>query len=115
MAQDPDSDLDKLRDRIDTFKERVAEPKRRPGAASAGPASGIGQGLRIAVEMVSAIAVGAGLGWVLDAWLGTKPVFFLIFFLLGAAAAFLNVYRIGKELERRQQEERRDEEQRERT
>ena len=63
-------------------------------------------GLRIAVELVAAIAVGTGIGIVLDRWLGTSPLLLIVFFLIGTAAGFLNVYRTAQELDRRRREER---------
>lgn len=55
--------------------------------------SGLGWALRVGVEMVSAIVVGVGIGYGLDWWFGTKPWFLVVFFLLGSAAAMMNVYR----------------------
>ncbi|MDM7945184.1 AtpZ/AtpI family protein [Oceanibaculum nanhaiense] len=55
--------------------------------------SSLGTGLRIGVEMVSALAVGLGIGWLLDAWLDTKPWLMVVFFFLGAGAGVMNVYR----------------------
>lgn len=55
--------------------------------------SGLGWALRIGVEMVSALAIGVGIGVGLDWWLDTKPWFLVVFFLLGSAAAIMNVYR----------------------
>ena len=37
--------------------------------------------------------VGVGIGILLDNWLDTKPWFLIVFFLLGSAAGFMNVYR----------------------
>lgn len=53
-----------------------------------------GIGLRAGVEVVSALAVGIGIGWVLDRWLGTWPLLFLVFFVMGSVAGVLNVYRL---------------------
>ena len=53
-----------------------------------------GIGLRAGVEVVSALAVGIGIGWALDRWLGTWPWLFLLFFVLGSVAGVLNVYRL---------------------
>ena len=58
-----------------------------------GVQSGLGTALRIGVDLVAAIAVGVGIGLLLDHWLGTKPWLLIVFFLLGAAAGFLNVFR----------------------
>ncbi len=55
--------------------------------------SGMGLVLRIGIEMVAAVAVGAGMGWLLDSWLGTRPWLMVVFFFLGSAAGILNVYR----------------------
>lgn len=55
--------------------------------------SGLGWAFRIGVEMVSALMLGVGIGLGLDWWLDTKPWFLVVFFLLGSAAAILNVYR----------------------
>lgn len=50
-------------------------------------------GLRIGVELVVAVAVGAGIGWALDRWLGTRPWGMILFLFLGIAAGMMNVYR----------------------
>ena len=55
--------------------------------------SGVGLALRIGVEMVSALAVGTGIGVLVDKWLETTPWGMVIFFILGATAGILNVYR----------------------
>jgi ATP synthase protein I len=51
-------------------------------------------GLRVGVELVAALMVGVGIGWLLDRWLHTAPVFLAIFVLLGGAAGIRNVYRV---------------------
>ena len=40
------------------------------------------------------LAVGVGIGWLLDRWLGTRPIFLGVFVLVGGAAGVLNVWRI---------------------
>jgi ATP synthase protein I len=49
--------------------------------------------LRAGIEMVGTLAVGVGIGWALDLWLGTGPWLLVVFFFVGAAAGMLNVYR----------------------
>ena len=53
----------------------------------------MGLGFRIGVDVAAALAVGLGIGYLLDAWLGTKPWLLVLFFFLGAGAGVLNVYR----------------------
>jgi ATP synthase protein I len=48
---------------------------------------------RIGIELFVAIAVGTGLGWAIDRWLGTRPWAMIVLFFLGSAAGMLNVWR----------------------
>jgi ATP synthase protein I len=52
-----------------------------------------GQMGTLGLSFVIAIAMGVALGLWLDRVTGWKPTFFIIFFVLGFAAAVLNVYR----------------------
>jgi len=61
-------------------------------------AAAMGMAMRVGVELVAGLAVGGGIGWLLDGWLGTSPFLLLLFFLLGAAAGMLNVYRMALRL-----------------
>ncbi len=54
----------------------------------------MGVGLRVGVEMVSAMAVAVVIGWYLDRWLRTSPAFLIVFVLLGGAAGVANVWRV---------------------
>ena len=60
------------------------------------PMSGFGLAFRIGTELVAALAVGVGIGLLLDYWLDTGPLFLVVFFFLGAAAGMLNVYRAAR-------------------
>lgn len=77
--------------------ERIRDAReRRASKAKSGPlerSSGLSLALRIGVELVAALIVGVAIGLGLDKWLDTAPWFLLLFFLLGAAAGILNVFR----------------------
>ncbi len=47
----------------------------------------------VGIAFVLAVVIGAGFGYLLDRWLGTKFIFFLVFFFLGVVAGILNVVR----------------------
>ena len=47
----------------------------------------------IGPHFMIAILIGFFVGRKLDAWLGTKPLWLVIFVLLGTAAGFLNLFR----------------------
>ncbi len=85
-----------LDDRLAAAHARQEE--RRSGGKSRGP-SGIGAGMRIAVDLVAGIAVGVLIGLALDRWLGTTPWLLVAFFVLGAAAGIRNVFKTAARLE----------------
>ena len=62
-------------------------------APSASRSSGYARGFRLSTELVGGVLVGAGLGWLLDKWLGISPWGMIVFLLLGFAAGVLNVMR----------------------
>jgi len=90
MSERPTGPLGDLDDRLKRLRESGGT-EHRPAAR---PTSGIGFGMRVGVELVAALVVGGGIGFLLDRWLGTKPWLFLVFFILGFAAGLLNVYRL---------------------
>ena len=96
------SKLDDLDSRLRTAQARFDEGAGKPRSAlSKAQAGGMAAGFRIAVEMVAALAVGVGIGLLLDHWLGTRPWMLILFFILGAGAAFMNLMRIARDLDQR--------------
>jgi len=88
-------DRDALRRRSQDIGQRLDTVNRQrdqgTGPQNPSPAS---RGLRASAELIGGIVAGGLIGWYLDKWLGTqKPVMFVLFFLLGAAAGILNVVR----------------------
>ena len=59
----------------------------------AATASGYARGFRLSSELVGGVALGAGLGWLIDRGLGIAPWGLIVFVLLGFAAGVLNVMR----------------------
>jgi ATP synthase protein I len=86
-------------DRLARFDERLKRARareageRKADSGNAALQQGMAGGLRIGVELVVAIVVATGLGWVIDRWLGTSPWLTIVLFFLGVAAGMLNVYR----------------------
>ena len=64
------------------------------------PKSNVGQAIKMSTELVSAVAVGTIIGFILDKWFGTKPWLILIFFFVGVVAGILNVIRSAKKLQK---------------
>jgi ATP synthase protein I len=86
--------------RLKRLKEATRDEESPGGPGRRIPTTMSGFAFRIGVELVVALVVGAGIGWLLDRWLGTGPFLFLLFFFLGAAAGILNVFRAAKEMQR---------------
>ncbi len=49
-------------------------------------------------EFVGSVLISAVVGYFLDQWLDTSPLFLILLFLLGTAAGFLSLYRLSKNL-----------------
>ena len=107
--------LDELGERLRDARARENTETGRAKPRGGDVNTGAGLGLRIAIELVAGIVVGAFIGFALDRWLGTRPWFMVVFFFLGAVAGVLNVYRAAKGIDasiglgaaqRRQEEDR---------
>jgi len=86
-----------------SFDQRLKEARSRQGldrppskGTDQAPqdASSLGVFFRVGIELVSALLVGLAIGWGLDHLLKTKPLFLILFVLLGGAAGMINVWRI---------------------
>ena len=62
--------------------------------------SGTGFAFKISTELIAALVAGVGIGLIVDNYLGIKPFGLIIFFILGAFAGFLNIYRVMRRIEK---------------
>ncbi len=103
-------DLRSLETRLEAARQRHRGGQRKPRRPA--DSSGMAAGLRVAIDLIAGLAVGVGIGIVLDLWLGTSPWFLILFFFIGSGAALMNVMRTAKSLEadrkRRQEEEKQE-------
>ena len=83
--------LQRLGERL--ARDQAGRPSDGAGEDRATAASGYSRGLRLSSELVAGVVVGAGLGLLIDHWLGISPWGLIIFLLLGFAAGVLNVAR----------------------
>ena len=81
------------------LEARIARARGQRAAEAAteqtrqGDMSGMSRGFRLGSEFVAAIIVGAGLGYIVDMFLPTRPWGLVVLLLLGFAAGVLNVVR----------------------
>jgi len=94
---EPPDDEAALSARLKRLGTRLAHAN-RPSENGSGPRqtadpSAIARGFRLSTELVAGVLVGAGLGWLLDRWLGISPWGLIVLLLFGFAAGVLNVMR----------------------
>jgi len=90
MSQTPEE----LGQKIKAARERDGEiPSTQAPAPQGDGAAASGRAFRAGTDLVAGVVVGTFLGYWLDRWLGTLPLFMIIMFFLGFAAGFLNIYR----------------------
>ena len=94
--REPPSSLNDLEARLE--KARAAANPPEGGETGSSRAEGLSAGFQVATELVVAMVVAIAIGWFLDQWLETGPLFLLVFALLGAAAGALNVYRRAQKM-----------------
>ena len=64
----------------------------------------LGNAFKLGTELVAAVAVGTIIGFILDNWFGTKPLLIIVFFLFGAAAGIMNVFKAAKRMQEKEED-----------
>ena len=91
MTKDP------FKTRLEIAKKRVLK---RDQANKIHNPSPIGTAFKLSTELVSAVAVGTIIGFILDTTFGTKPWLILIFFFVGVIAGIANVIKSAKNMQK---------------
>jgi len=60
----------------------------------------VGNAFKLGTELVAAVVVGTIIGFILDNWFDTKPILIIIFFLFGATAGILSVFKAAKKMQK---------------
>ena len=90
----PDA-LKVLNSRLKNARDHIQDPLNQPSPEKTEKGGALGLAFRVSVEIVSAVAIGVGVGWLLDGWLDTTPWLMVVFVVLGFASGILNVYRLA--------------------
>ena len=88
---------EELKKKINEFKQN----KNKGFKSNIHTSSMLGSGLKISIDLIASIFVGIMIGLGMDKLFSTKPIFFLIFLLLGVAAGFVKMYRSFINLEKK--------------
>ena len=86
-----------LKTRLEIAKDKISK---RDLYKDKEPPSSIGTAFKLSTELVSAVAVGTIIGFILDKTFGTKPWLILIFFFIGVVAGITNVFRSAKNMQK---------------
>src|SRR3974377_928356 len=74
--------LQRLNEGLGQARDAGGHPSDGSGEQRAATASGYARGFRLSSEFVAGVLVGAGLGLVIDPWLGVSPLGRILFFFL---------------------------------
>ena len=88
---------DPFKTRLEIAKKKVS---RRDLDKNKHNPSPIGAAFKLSTELVSAVAVGTIIGFILDKTFDTKPWLILIFFFVGVFAGISNVIRSAKNMQK---------------
>ena len=89
----------KMNNDANSLENRIKKAKESQSVEEAKTPKSLGKIMKVVVEIVAAMAVGLGIGLLLDDYFNTRPILTLIFFLFGSAAGILNVFRVAKSLQ----------------
>ena len=79
------------------FSDRLEQKSKKP-KTNHYKNNGYSIGLKISLDLISSILVGAFIGYGLDKVFSTKPVFFIIFLVLGIITGFYSLFKTVKKL-----------------
>ena len=91
MSKDP------FKTRLEIAKKKVVKRNLDNDKQNTSP---IGAAFKLSTELVSAVAVGTIIGFILDKTFGTKPWLILIFFFIGVVAGITNVIKSAKKMQK---------------
>tara|TARA_B100001540_G_scaffold162256_1_gene143580 strand:+ start:1339 stop:1629 length:291 start_codon:yes stop_codon:yes gene_type:complete len=89
--------LKEISTRLEIAKKKI----KKDGVKNRGRnAASLAKAFKISTELVAAVVVGTILGFILDNWFDTKPLFIICFFFLGVTAGILNVIKSAKRMQK---------------
>ena len=88
---------DQFKTRLQIAKEKLSRKNLKQNNQNS---SSIGAAFKLSTELVSAVALGAIIGFILDKTFGTKPWLIIIFFFIGVVAGITNVIRSAKKMQK---------------
>jgi len=94
------SDLEDLKTRLKIAKSKLKNQNLDKDDKKKGVF--LGNAFKLGTELVAAVVVGTIIGFILDNWFDTTPILIIVFFLFGAAAGIMNVFRAAKRMQKQE-------------
>ena len=91
MSKDP------FKTRLEIAKSKISKRELTDKKHNPSP---IGTAFKLSTELISAVALGTIIGFILDKTFGTKPWLILIFFFVGVIAGITNVIKSAKNMQK---------------
>ena len=84
-------EIKEIKEKVKKLKDELKSKElKKEGSSSMGIA------LKMGTEFVAAVFVASFIGFYVDKWLETTPIFILMFFIIGSVAGIFNVVRSSK-------------------
>ena len=87
-----DPRLEKIKSELNAHKT-IQDAVDKKHADKQNDSESMNVGLRAGAELITSIAAGGLIGYALDNWLSTKPLFLIAMLILGVITGFVNVWR----------------------
>ena len=84
-------EIKEIKEKVKKLKDELKSKELKKEGSSS-----IGIALKMGTEFVAAVFVASFIGFHVDKWLQTTPIFIIIFFIIGSVAGILNVVRSSK-------------------
>ena len=88
---------EKFKTRLEIAKKKLSDDENKNSDKKT---SLLGLAFKMSTELVSAVAVGTIIGFILDKTFGTKPWLILIFFFVGVVAGIMYVIKSAKNMQK---------------
>ena len=82
----------------ENFTSRLEKKLKKTKSGAKHNKDGYGIGLKISMDLVSSIIAGVLIGLGIDKIFSTKPIFFIVFLLLGVITGFYSLFKSIKKL-----------------
>lgn len=90
---------------LDRLQAKIDKLKKPEGDSSTPSNADMAQAIRFVTDLMAGVIMGAGVGYFIDKWLNTMPLFMIAGLFLGMAAGVKNMLRSAKLIDKKLNEQ----------